>query len=157
MLPNFPTDNLYKFMALSGLALAFGCLVIFIQISKNKENKKAIVSAETFIGDRLKEDVDIYAKLGQETSSNELKSYALEKLEKAYPEYFAQNTKNAKAKSELVAAQRKIRVRFAISGIIIGLILSLSGFILWYFRVQRHLDRILLAELRKTQVQSYTQ
>ncbi len=133
-IPNLPTDNIYKFLALSGLFI-----IIF-----------SITMTEIKLAD-IQTDLDIY-----ETQAAELE-YEVQSLdsrlekdthneaynsEKLVDELKFKNFKLANTNELLRKKSDKFKRAFhwSIFGVIIGAIICLLGFIYWYNRVQRFLD-----------------
>ncbi len=203
-LPNLPTDNLYKFIALSGVFILITLLVL-LNLSKSRilieideietEEGELVFEMELKnlrteeIGNELKilrERVDEYKRKGYIESDNDINSL-LKKLkdseereyyqflykyeEKILPEIFTLNVIEAKC-DELFELQNKTRLnKMQVNrkrelirskyrrlkqdiwkyylGIIISLIISIYGFVLWYKRVQIYLDLKLKNEITK--------
>jgi len=119
-LPSLPTDNLYKFMALSGIILIISSFFIFWkQADRSQEllrELKAGLALENTYSDNRRSDL----------SNLKLKVEELELLIKFRPWYIA----------------------FLLISQIIGWFLSIIGFRLWYSRVQKHQDIILAEQAR---------
>jgi hypothetical protein len=149
-LPNLPTDNLYKFLALAGLTLGLFSFV-FPKIQEHDVNR---VLWETKI------DIDV---AGEQLSYIEQQISILDvKREEVY-------RKNANLKPikddemRILDLQHNLRIQqaqarnktkllvdltreledirfFSKMGIVFGLVLACCGFSLWYVKLQRHQD-----------------
>lgn len=140
-----PTDNLYKFLALTGVLIA--ALSVFVPY--------------TLIGDAIREQTEIYG--GQEIAQIELKyiedelKEALEKNKGELPSEerlrLRKELRDAKIEGEKAITrfnhfsylrQRALDIRrHALIGFWFGVALASTGFVLWYTRLQRYQDIIL--------------
>ena len=140
-MPNLPTDNLYKFTAIVGVVVLL--VSVYFPIIKSRELKLAMIEIE-----------------------NQTK---ILRIETEYLEYITKNIKSAKedrkiekedivSKSFIIKSKLQeilsktkqldileedyyIIIKLQKICMLIGLILSISGFILWYFKIQKYLDR----------------
>jgi hypothetical protein len=139
-----PTDNLYKFIALSGLLLALGAPVYWTayQITLD-EREESYIHAHL---DALGAHVEPYDPMGAlngtlvptPTPSLDVKAQAEVKQRELY--------------RASVGLGRYARFRVAVNIIaaiawIVGVLLTLSGFRLWYRRVQVPQDQLLAKQL----------
>ena len=158
-----PTDNLYKFLAVSGLVLFLACGYLAFFYGQNLERlwssyNEQINDMNAYIG-KVSEEAESPIDTGdtskmiamfdmaknsperarqiinkQESASEKLKNLELAKnFQENYGQYLYEETKRIRSLS------RRLWV-----GAIIGLIFSAIGFLSWYFKVQRHLDKKLL-------------
>jgi hypothetical protein len=114
-LPSLPTDNLYKFMALSGIILIISSFYIVWDHAERsqelvRELKTGLAVENTYSDNQ-----------GSDLSNLKLKLEELEHILNQKPTYMT----------------------FLLIGQIIGLALSIIGFGLWYLRVQKYQDIIL--------------
>lgn len=140
-LPSIPTDNLYKFLALSGLILA-GFSGTFLPLQIHKTKLKVIeVEAEMQI-------------IGQERESIGWEISRLKEIEYPTPEQIAiiQDRHEENAKRLILAESARKQLEYLVRlysllsglsgvGLVLGLIMATVGFTLWYTRVQRPLDK----------------
>jgi|TARA_R110002110_G_scaffold401127_2_gene617868 uncharacterized membrane protein YraQ (UPF0718 family) len=133
-IPNLPTDNIYKFFALTGLFI-----VIF-----------SIITSEIKLTDN-QTDLDIY---GAQATELEYEVQRLNSRLEKDPHNQVYNSKelvdelkfkNFKLSNtnELIGKKLdrfKRTFHWLLFGVIIGSIISFLGFIYWYNRVQRFLD-----------------
>ncbi len=126
-LPNLPTDNLYKFLALAGLTLGLFSFV-FPNIQEHDVSR---VLWETKI------DIDVAGEqLRKPIKDDEMRILDLQhnlRIQQA----------QAKNKTMLLGelTNELAEVRFVSKiGIVLGLVLSCCGFSLWYVKLQRHQD-----------------
>jgi hypothetical protein len=157
-LPSFPTDNLYKFIALAGLTLFIVCFLypsISIQPVLKRSTDLAATSAKMAID----------AKAGQEKSERDRKTVLnapqsnLQQAEQLYEE-----DRKLLAEQEKSGAQFKYDEQFLEAevglfqhyqslcsvGQVVGLAVCACGFIFWYFKLQRHQDRAIAQEVTNT-------
>jgi hypothetical protein len=145
MLPSIPTDNLYKFLALSGLAL-FLTSVSFPLALLNHNLEKADQLAQELAGisadiDFLKEDVAIAKAQGEsaeEATQRFRKSRELRRESAVFGE-------KIKGLHRLNAQTRWLPLLSAL-GATAGLAIAVTGFWLWYHRLQRLLDMSVVEE-----------
>ena len=160
MIENFrpPTDNLYKFLALSGLAILLACgwahLRVDIEIMKLDRNAHSLIQRMT--RDRASHLADqfelaaIDLDAGKIHDSATFKTRVEQIFSSPYPNEEAQDREFVDLIWSRVTLLRDNSPErtFLKCGIGCGLILSTFGFILWYRRVQRPLDKILDAQYR---------
>ena len=144
-LPSPPTDNLYKFMALSGVILLMVAPFFWAKfyITQVERTRMAI---ET-LGESIP-PYDYYisrARIWRGESVTEDQRKLVEKFD-------ALRKESGRAGSEFLLYDRFSCVVTGAAGVLglLGLVFTGFGFRLWYLRVQRPLDRILLKEGRKT-------
>ncbi|WP_437222034.1 hypothetical protein SH661x_002600 [Planctomicrobium sp. SH661] len=133
MTPDFklPTDNLYKFLAVFGLALiALSVWGMIKGASSEVEEKARILLAQKQVESHLA--LHIF---------NDEKSLEDQKTEDAW---------NSLKEIEAIQDARKTLDKFLMDGVQIlfwsGVSLSIAGFSLWWWKVQRFHDKILLSE-----------
>ena len=146
-LPSIPTDNLYKFVAISGLALC--AFAVTYPTSKALELKNSAIETHAQIRklqielDGLSADVDAFKSKAPEQRRQE-EHAALSKSLKAIQ----------LKKVDIDAAVEKLDLNrdwawayllFAAIAGLVGSIATTRGFRLWYNRVQRPQDQKLLA------------
>jgi hypothetical protein len=148
--PTLPTDNLYKFMALSGLAILIFSLVFpMIRIGEIKlklvevETQTEVLGIET---DNLKKDI--------EHSLNESKLHFqdLENDRKRMSELQIKSVElkgRTKLVRELMEDLRSYLI-FLVVGGMLGLLFCFFGFVLWYKLVQRPSDLLLKAQVERS-------
>ena len=152
---NLPTDNLYKFIALAGLALIFFSLYfIFTRLEQGTalrnqlEIDSASINAESerieFEWEMLKQKVGRSVKALEGPEAKALANARDEINDrKRRIAATAQNaTRFIKLNMELVQP-----VEYAIY---FGIGLSAVGFFLWWFKVQRHMDKALREQNTKS-------
>ena len=168
-IPNLPTDNLYKFLSLTGLFLmvsSFGYkeyrnhqhnienseIIVNKEILDYKiENKKRLLELSGKLSD-IEIDI-IESKKNYESKDNA--NLDIENLINIYKttikesdlEWYNIEAGKLRMKSELadVSLERTQKLNWMLNlSMIIGLISMVSGFYLWYIKLQRYLDIILL-------------
>ena len=136
-----PTDNLYKFCALSGLVM------VILSVYTPMKNLYEIGLQEIEIDYRLKlislksDDTQIRAEEGL-IDETEARLQASERLQELAEIYYL----NHKAEALLTQTGYLINVFFY--GIGMGFILSTFGFYCWYFRIQKPADERVRAGIK---------
>lgn len=135
-LPPIPTDNLYKFQALSGLALLILCLLMvgYMRIEIPAKRSECNVEAQIIIIDMERLLVNIKTHTVNLPSAQE-KAYELKKRTVQAHGHFDEF-------SQLETWQDVLRVIYLIVGIIGGYLID-TGFRRWKERVQNYQDKIL--------------
>ncbi|MCD8455184.1 hypothetical protein LNJ08_12365 [Tenacibaculum finnmarkense genomovar ulcerans] len=127
-IPNLPTDNLYKFLALFGLVL-----IIFSSYNFNKTISEAYQFEDNL---KLKKSL-----------------YEIESIEKAKDSLTLQKSKLEIDKDHRLYDRivKKIpNIFYSHIGLLLfGIGLSLLGFILWYFKTQKLNDKILVDQANR--------
>ncbi len=139
-LPILPTDNLYKFLALSGLAL----LVFIVVIPTNQINDielktievKTQISLLELEGSVLKRDVDVAGTKKKPTEEKVLK------LMDRHQQFNAKLIQIQGQRERLAALSKQLGSALDLIWIggFIGLVMTNVGFYLWYVRVQKPAD-----------------
>ncbi|MBU6405419.1 MAG: hypothetical protein KGL63_03055 [Betaproteobacteria bacterium] len=151
-IPAVPTDSLYKFMALSGVLLVI--VGVFYPAYLLQQLQPRVIDAQTTVAilklqsDQLKFDVGLLKAS---------KSPTLEQLAKIEKQNTEMRVKLARAEGEdakvaFFSSQVKIIINLEYVVSMFGLFLALSGFSLWYNRVQKPADR--LAERRVKELET---
>lgn len=143
-MPNLPTDNLYKFMALSGLFLfCFSLYFITTKVDALEERvyKDGIAYSEWKVkAEALEKEID---HLTTEKSLAAQKS--IEVNESLKSKLLEHNINLAKVKHATLYSKNNLeqikhyqQIGFWLK--VVSLLLSIFGFALWYFRVQKYQD-----------------
>lgn len=148
-IPSLPTDNLYKFMAITGFAMTFISLVLPI-ISLNKTAKDlGVLRAQN---DAIARDLKLLDASIQADLANKDKQM----MENYYEDYM--NLKKKQNERDRVFTEIQSNheslgwlLKIYYSMTVLGVIIGSWGFFLWYFRVQRYLDIILRNEAIKAE------
>ena len=174
-----PTDNLYKLLALSGLAivLAAGWAHLTISLQAQQLQHEVIVKRdEAFISLPLKvlatEHSKLLAELLKLEKSGELKKLdsitegelisvgASEELAKAILDFRDVSQKSLVKLYETVDAhkdrenflgEKSYELNLLRFAFVIGCVLAWGGFYLWYQRVQKPLDRLMELEIQRAE------
>ena len=167
-LPTFPTDNLYKFLAISGLFIVIFSLVYprtrlseITQKTIELETKEKILnikSAElTYEMAELKKEVEAAKKRKSESFTRE----ELEKLLKKSVDFQLKNTEHEINLVNLEGVLKQINElhkefhfewQFIKIGGYLGLIISMVGFVSWYWLVQLPSDLLLRRQIENNQL-----
>lgn len=120
-----PTDNIYKFYALFGLALLFVCMIGFVSIYNTNLDRSFGIYQE----------LEVLKKVKEPTSSQSIRIDILERM------------------NELIPANKNFYMTI-INGAI-GLCITLIGFGFWnwQFKVQPLQDELLAKQLEKTELE----
>jgi len=147
-IPMPPTDNLYKFMAISGLLLVLTTIILYVtvrlEVRESWGNGIAVLKTRSDLGEvRLGQAIgppskltDLEAERWKKYIANkisELKSQ-LSRLEKTGTE--VDDYWSSIYKAEFLGP-------FLLGGIFTGVLLMGSGFYLWYSRLQKYQDKII--------------
>lgn len=178
-----PTDNLYKFLALSGLLLSVFSIVypahLYMEIDKDmlildrdiellnigirelNDKVKDFKSSDSEMEELLKKADEMVEKMVTNTSKQSIttaeeslaevkKSIGMfMKEQKQFWKISGSHQKNLAEigyKLKLIkfySNSAKLITGFAIIGLLLGLIMTVSGFTLWYCRSQKYQDQIL--------------
>lgn len=133
-LPNPPTDNLYKFVAIFGMVLVVAPLVLFFGRAGELRARSAEVRREVAL---LGFDVDV-ARQDQERSKEPDEPLKTRALRRRMVEAQARTTELSDLLEELERLANVAKISAAA-----GLVLTIVGFTLWYERVQRFEDLVL--------------
>lgn len=146
-LPNLPTDNLYKFLALSGLLLA----VISFAYPMNLiyEAREQLISQQTEFKVLKIELESIHAQLEiADVRGSLVTGEGRELLEKHYKNDIALIKVNGQAaKIELLANEIESWKLWMAILVGLGVFFTVVGFILWYRVVQAPADKLLCLQL----------
>lgn len=128
-IPNLPTDNLYKFIALSGLVALLISFLSSFYLEHKTQVKLADIESTGVVTDRMIERL----------SDTPVDSPEFDEQIRKTDELILQNMKN----SELAVRLRKNELSYLEYRepiIWLSSAASIAGLLLWYFRVQRPLD-----------------
>jgi Flp pilus assembly protein TadB len=145
-LPFPPTDNLYKFMAISGVVLLIVAPVFWAQFYITHAERTRLALRALRI-DISPEDEYWHAKARIERGKS-----ATDEQRKLVEKYDAQQEEHSRVSSEFLVYEG---FSYVVTGVaialgLLGVVLTPLGFWLWYQRVQKPLDRILAKQLKKS-------
>ena len=159
-LPSLPTDNLYKFIALSGLVLLVTAIVVPVKIQDEIDKD----FARLVLIQQVKIDLAVLEwnqagsppkTLTTEEAIEKWRSSQKEKKEELQSRLRKLEVSGADAEFEYYSAirvrKRWRRIAYCIGAI--GILLMCIGFRLWYVRLQKYQDKIIRrqAELDKSE------
>jgi len=140
-IPNLPTDNLYKFIALVGVVVLLAAS--YFPIIKARELRLAKIEIEGQM--RLLEiEVQHLQDTSKQLGSNETigDCNREELVGKAYKlKMKNEEIKTNSKKVEVIGIDYELIRKIQVAGMILGFILSAFGFFLWYFRIQKYQDK----------------
>lgn len=166
-LPTIPTDNLYKFLAITGLVIVLICLIYPPMITAKVSGSAAEVAAlrqllesqtrqldhdlkriETEI---LQNQTEPVLPLGQAEALDDrvTKARAANVEMQARLLDFERKAKTALAEGRALQSQMDLMV----NTLWLGILLMACGFFLWYTKVQRHADTIIRNQALQTELQ----
>ena len=148
-IPAIPTDNLYKFVALAGVALVLISLIYPEQALRDLGAKK--IDSETQLrvllaqADRLESELDLLE------TSKDVEDKRLDRIKEQNDEIRinALKASGENQKIALYATHHESVATYAKYLLILGSAMSFLGFFLWYRRVQRPAD-LAVAEQAKS-------
>ena len=139
-IPAIPTDNLYKFVALSGVALVLVSLIYPEQALRelgtrqiDSETQMQVLLAQA---DRLERELDLLDK------SPDFENKKLELIKKQNDEIRVNAIRSSgeNQKSALYEAHHERVITYSKFLLAIGSAMSILGFFFWYRRVQKPAD-----------------
>lgn len=156
--PSIPTDNLYKFLAVTGLICALACLLYPPIITVSMARKAAdVVAARALIDIQIRDvesqiddlSSDVHEAKTKESDVSEAEIASLDgqltilkeearTLEKGLSS-FERDGRIAQAEGEALSTQMDLIA----SAFVPSIVLALFGFLMWYLRVQRYADAVL--------------
>ena len=144
-LPFPPTDNLYKFMAISGVVLLIVAPVFWAQFYITHAERTRLALRALRI-DISPEDEYWNAKARIERGKS-----VTDEQRKLVEKYDDQQEEHRRVSSEFLVYEG---FSYVVTGVaialgLLGVVLTPLGFWLWYHRVQKPLDRILAKQLKK--------
>ncbi|WP_162619856.1 hypothetical protein [Salinicola acroporae] len=159
-IPSIPTDNLYKFFAITGIFIFFGTLgaSAYLNFTITKELDIQDMN-QAILGKRIDyntSDVERLNKMRDAAEKSNQVSKAkidnlVKRVKKVNQENAIANIKNkyhTKRIKALIRYEDKVKlVKWAL--LAIGLFFILAGFLLWYFMLQNPIDKKLKAEASK--------
>lgn len=153
-IPNLPTDNLYKFVSITGVFLALVCfLAMEYRFSQQAELDTEVILGIEALGHFMR-GLDSVHQLPEEKHAHEKQNKSIKPdhdplLSKRYEALEArvknidQEIMGLRKKSEIAEnhSQRTQRIRplLLVAGLI-GIALACIGFYLWYHRLQKYQD-----------------
>jgi hypothetical protein len=145
--PTLPTDNLYKFLALTGLVLMLACFgALEFRAAKQQELDTAVSLGKEALG-YLERDIERVAErlTGQATEDQEYPKVTANEYAqfKMRIRNVGEDIIELRGKSERAEAhyQRTQRILFLLLlGGIFGGFIAIAGFALWYVRLQKYQD-----------------
>jgi hypothetical protein len=138
----FPTDNLYKFIALCGMVLALASGYAFWTVS---EKRSFYAVEEAYYRSTLSALAGDYEK----EKSPALKEAMGKVLVDTAAVYTERRHKDEVNREKLLSAVSRLTWLLCCSTFL-GICLAGAGFVLWYHKLQRHLDRAVIEASRRT-------
>lgn len=169
-IPSLPTDNLYKFIALSGVVIAIVSATGYLIFNWNFEKDKLLAKAAYKINNV---ETDQLQALGLPTNWEEFKDYAgtinsgqgmtidsdLPSNDAFKVAGYLKDTWKSLTETEIMVSnleyQKKRRFEYNLSIIVffvIGVSMSIFGFFTWYFKAQKLQDMLLISTLEEAKL-----
>jgi hypothetical protein len=146
-IPNVPTDNLYKFISISGLVLIVTSFIA-ISISQREVADQIFTTHQEAlsVGKAIQQlDDEMDALVSNPTPESYVRAKQI--LEETKPlEVELAKLESMNDKSEYMHLASTEDLNFFKNQIYFGFFLTILGFIGWYYRLQRHLDAIVKKE-----------
>lgn len=137
-LPNIPTDNLYKFMALTGiLIIVLSSTLFIVKGNRTQEINQELKKLGSLIDSELSNKELVILRLKNDETFK--KNY---KADNSISVYEAETTKLLEELKLILKDKPTYRLIALVFGFL-GITLSLFGFKLWYEKVQKYQDIIL--------------
>jgi hypothetical protein len=146
LLPTPPTDNLYRFLALTGFVLVLSAPVYWASYSLPLAEKEAL---HDLASRELQEQILKYGSLPAPPRAGEAPTVEFrESAARQAADLDVRRHELRVAENQVALQRRLLRVVGAISliGGLLGAILASFGFTLWYRRVQISQDKILVLQ-----------
>lgn len=133
-MPKAPTDSLYKFLAIFGITILLSAFVYFDHV-ENETRNKVIEFAEysAKINHEAANDSIIFAKADEDEKKRIKNKHA----------FYKDNSGTLGASMLVQSKKFDLSKKIKYVGGILGLMMSFFGFLFWYIRCQRPLDRAL--------------
>lgn len=166
-IPNIPTDNLYKFQALSGVIIVLLSFYVTIdrinevrlKILESTEEAKIIGAKTSALSERIETLKNIIENTVHRQNDKHTKditkveiTYTNSEIKELFIEVYEKNlmhkieqVKNESSieKAKYLHEESKRIFKMGVFASIIGFVMSITGFRWWYFRVQKPLDKLL--------------
>jgi hypothetical protein len=147
-MPSLPTDNLYKFISISGILLLIFCGHLHWNtrqnLLQNIENLEAEVDVLSFQHNTLSDDLKkIEGSIYKQKTNSPIEDPKIKEQSKIQNEILVKAILlKGKLKSIRRVAKDSENLFFFSTFIgIIGVFLSILGFCNWYYKIQVHLDK----------------
>jgi len=144
-----PTDSLYKFIAIFGLVIFVWGITFPLQKSEEFELQRAeiltAVEESNNIGKRIQAKIVSLAEKRKSIAGDDPERTDIDKQIKELRNQLIDSplSINIDEKIEVLTVLKKSLVQFKILGwmsICFGLVLIIIGFLLWYYKLQKHID-----------------
>jgi len=167
---NLPTDNLYKFLAISGLVIVM--FSIYYPFQKDHELKFLLIDIDSEIklkelqityletkSGLLKQELDKIEKMLNENDQIPDKELHRTKMQTMYDDFYKSVLELHKSniniikdteKSQLLNKELEVYKIIGIVSLVLGIIVMVGGFWVWYIKVQRPADNQ-LQQVKETQ------
>ena len=150
-----PTDNLYKFLAIFGLVLVVVSVGLIVFENSNLAQREVETIEETRSQEALRSgfelQLELLAKFDEASPGDGLLKEKIIELIEIVPETLVQAARTDTQSEANRYMDRNsydnISRLYWLTGF--GMLLSCIGFLLWYFKLQRHLDVVVRKEAQK--------
>lgn len=153
-LPNVPTDSLYKFLAITGLACVIGANIVIAQTVRSTR-----MDAESEIQnnhDRVEKRIwDMVDGVRKDRPEKEERTRELNSLNDVVERFEQLESKKLDRRLSFIYSEADRLITLMLRLEYAGYALTPIGFFLWWRRIQRYQDALLKAEYEK-ELQSST-
>lgn len=147
---NIPTDNLYKFCAIAGLVLMITSFLTMVTFNHSLGIR---VAEEEGLVRAVEREQKVFDKLGISVNDLNPKSEYLANKISRHLDNLDKASSSLAVLKELHSQQVFLSIACSI-GLVAGFLLSNIGFGLWYRKLQRYQDFIVMAEARNLTTRS---
>lgn len=147
IIPNLPTDNLYKFIALSGMSLILISIYLYLSTFENIKNELSSIGYEMAL---LTLDIENKEYDLKENAENTITPEAHKELlnenremRRKNGQHAIQVQRNCNRLQELQSLKGNVKLL-----LLFGLVMSLTGFQQWYVKIQKPMDEKISLELK---------
>ena len=144
-IPNLPTDNLYKFVALVGFVLVLATIFISFMVTERfverghdyQATLESVILIRSELNDSLRAQIEASSKKNRDLSPKK-SAYDQREIDDVF-------AKSQIAKRNLDHIERQMKawdIAFIVF-LVIGIAMQFVGFSLWYSRSQRYQDELL--------------
>jgi len=142
---NLPTDNLYKFMAIAGVSIAlFSIYLMFTRAEQGTARVDQLERESTVLFEEEHQVEIAWEKLKDKTGP---RAKSLEDARNEIKKRKARNYEEVQATMRF-GKLNLLLVKDLQVAHYVGVVLAVVGFFLWYFKVQRFMDKAIREEAR---------
>ena len=162
-----PTDSLYKFIAITGVALTLfvGWSLVQTEVQTYKLRREMNASVQSLVRAESSKFAEGFMTLADDVESGTVSpgvevGKRIDTIMESKPDNFDELEESAmKAAWDLGIHQRETNPERTLQlfAAVVGTIIAISGFVLWWRRVQKPLDELLQLQLEKARKESFAE